>query len=104
MAEPQIPLRVPEGLRTQELTDLCTNEHPNHRCMLQIDGRPYFWISWCAICNRSNDEGPPSDMDVDYLARANRWASEVFAMDEAKRIERKRRRELKRKDQASAPR
>lgn len=92
MADPQIPLRVPDGLKAAQLTELCTSEHPNHRCLFQLGGHPYFWIAWCAVCDRSNDEGPPSDIDADYLAQANKWAAEAFAIDEAKRAERKRKR------------
>ena len=91
----QIPLNIPDGLTWDQLAILCSEEHPNHRCLFQIRGRPHFWTAWCETCEKLgwvNDGLPPPDMSNFYLAQANAWAAKAFALDEDKRTERSRRR------------
>lgn len=72
-----------------KLTRDCTARHPNHEYRFQLNGKPFFWSSWCSICeqNKWGDDkdglGANPEMSLEYLAECQGQAE----ADERLRLE-----------------
>ena len=90
--------QIPSNLDDKGRTVLCTSQHPNHKAVCQIYGKPHFWTAWCSRCEmsglpwRPNYGYPVPDMDASYRAEIEAWARAAFQEQRRKSAERKARR------------